>query len=301
MSHNADQFPIQNLVAQSAVAVQEMLDTILAIPRDSESRLLNAMRYASLGNGKRIRPFLAVQSGRLFDVPESQLLRSAAAIELIHCYSLIHDDLPAMDNDDMRRGKPSCHIKFDEATAILAGDALQAIAYEVLADPETHRNSDIRTALIKGLAVASGSRGMVEGQMIDLVSEHNVINVSTLTKMQRLKTGALISFSCESGAIIGGASDNAKTALLNFSYDLGLAFQITDDLLDELGSAEIMGKATQKDAAAGKATFVTLLGVKEAQNKAKLLIEQSITHLDIFGKKAAHLRSLAKFVVERQT
>ena len=301
MIHSADQLPIQNLVAQSAVAVTELLDRILAVPRDSESRLLNAMRYASLGNGKRIRPFLVVESGRLFDVPESQLLRSAAAIELIHCYSLIHDDLPAMDNDDMRRGKPSCHIKFDEATAILAGDALQAIAYEVLADPGTHPNSDVRTALIKGLAEASGSRGMVEGQMIDLLSEHNLIDVSTLTKMQRLKTGALISFSCESAAIIGGASDDAKNALLNFSYNLGLAFQITDDLLDELGSAEIVGKATQKDAAAGKATFVTLLGVIEAQNKAKLLIEQSLTHLDMFGKKAAHLRSLAKYVVERQT
>ena len=301
MIHSADQLPIQNLVAHSAVSVTELLDRILAVPRDSESRLLNAMRYASLGNGKRIRPFLVVESGRLFDVPESQLLRSAAAIELIHCYSLIHDDLPAMDNDDMRRGKPSCHIKFDEATAILAGDALQAIAYEVLADPGTHPNSEIRTALIKGLAAASGSRGMVEGQMIDLLSEHNLIDVSTLTKMQRLKTGALISFSCESAAIIGGASDDAKNALLNFSYNLGLAFQITDDLLDELGSAEIVGKATQKDAAAGKASFVTLLGVIEAQNKAKLLIEQSLTHLDMFGKKAAHLRSLAKYVVERQT
>lgn len=301
MSHSPDQLSIQNLVAQSAVAVQEILDKILAVPRDFESQLLNAMRYASLGNGKRIRPFLAVESGLLFDVPESQLLRTAAAIELIHCYSLIHDDLPAMDNDDMRRGKPSCHIKFGEATAILAGDALQAIAYEVLADPGTNPNSDIRTALIKGLAVASGSRGMVEGQMIDLLSEHSVINVSTLTKMQRLKTGALISFSCESGAIIGGASEEARKGLLNFSYDLGLAFQIKDDLLDELGSAEIMGKATQKDAAAGKATFVTLLGVKEAQNKAKLLIEQSISHLDIFGKKAAHLRSLAGYIVERET
>ena len=219
-----------------------------------------------------MRPFLTMESARLFGAPDKYSLRVGAAVELIHCYSLIHDDLPAMDDDDLRRGKPSCHIEFDEATAILAGDALQAAAFETLADPKTHPDAEVRIALIKALSIASGGKGMVGGQMIDLAAEHSNADMLTITRIQRLKTGALISFSCEAGAIIGRASIEERQALLDYAHDLGLAFQIVDDLLDVLGTSEDTGKATQKDEAAGKATFVSLLGVSEAQERALSLI-----------------------------
>ncbi|MBK19640.1 MAG: farnesyl-diphosphate synthase [Rhodospirillaceae bacterium] len=293
--------PLPEAMAEGAAAVEQILDEILTTPQGHEARLFEAMRYASLNGGKRLRPFLALESARLFDVPDDYALRAGVAVELIHCYSLIHDDLPAMDDDDLRRGKPSCHIAFDEATAVLAGDALQAVAFEILADPKTHPDAEVRNALIKGLAFASGGHGMVGGQMIDLAAEHSDADVSTITRMQRLKTGALISFSCEAGAIVGRASDDARQALLHYAHDLGLAFQIADDLLDVLGTAEDTGKATQKDEAAGKATFVSLLGVPEAQERAKLLVDQAIARLDMFGEKAAHLRAIANFVVERRT
>lgn len=293
--------PLPEAMAEGAAAVEQMLDEVLVAPQGHEARLFEAMRYASLDGGKRLRPFLTLECARLFDTPDSYSLRAGVAVELIHCYSLIHDDLPAMDDDDLRRGKPSCHIAFDEATAILAGDALQAIAFEILADSATHPDAEVRTALVKGLALASGGNGMVGGQMIDLAAEHSDADVSTITRMQRLKTGALISFSCEAGAIVGKASDEARQALLHYAHDLGLAFQIADDLLDVLGTAEDVGKATQKDEAAGKATFVSLLGVPEAQERAQLLIEQAIARLDMFGEKAAHLRAIANFVVKRRT
>lgn len=293
--------PLPEAMAEGAAAVEQILDEVLAAPQGHEARLFEAMRYASLDGGKRLRPFLTLECARLFDTPDSYSLRAGVAVELIHCYSLIHDDLPAMDDDDLRRGKPSCHIAFDEATAILAGDALQAIAFEILADSATHPDAEVRAALVKGLAIASGGNGMVGGQMIDLAAEHSDADVSTITRMQRLKTGALISFSCEAGAIVGKASDEARQALLHYAHDLGLAFQIADDLLDVLGTAEDVGKATQKDEAAGKATFVSLLGVPEAQERAQLLIEQAIARLDMFGEKAAHLRAIANFVVKRRT
>jgi farnesyl diphosphate synthase len=293
--------PLPEAMAEGAAAVEQILDEVLAAPQGHEARLFEVMRYASLDGGKRLRPFLTLECARLFDTPDSYSLRAGVAVELIHCYSLIHDDLPAMDDDDLRRGKPSCHIAFDEATAILAGDALQAIAFEILADSATHPDAEVRAALVKGLAIASGGNGMVGGQMIDLAAEHSDADVSTITRMQRLKTGALISFSCEAGAIVGRASDEARQALLHYANDLGLAFQIADDLLDVLGTAEDVGKATQKDEAAGKATFVSLLGVPEAQERAQLLIEQAIARLDMFGEKAAHLRAIAKFVVKRRT
>jgi len=293
--------PLPEAMAEGAAAVEQILDEVLAAPPGHEARLFEAMRYASLDGGKRLRPFLTLECARLFDTPDSYSLRAGVAVELIHCYSLIHDDLPAMDDDDLRRGKPSCHIAFDEATAILAGDALQAIAFEILADSTTHPDAEVRAALVKGLAIASGGHGMVGGQMIDLAAEHSDADVSTITRMQRLKTGALISFSCEAGAIVGRASDEARQALLHYAHDLGLAFQIADDLLDVLGTAEDVGKATQKDEAAGKATFVSLLGVPEAQERAQLLTEQAIARLDMFGEKAAHLRAIAKFVVKRRT
>ena len=291
---------LPDAMAEGAAEVELILNQILLGPKSDQEGLFKAMRYASLNGGKRLRPFLTMESARLFGAPDKYSLRVGAAVELIHCYSLIHDDLPAMDDDDLRRGKPSCHIEFDEATAILAGDALQAAAFETLADPKTHPDAEVRTALIKALSIASGGKGMVGGQMIDLAAEHSNADMFTITRIQRLKTGALISFSCEAGAIIGRASIEERQALLEYAYDLGLAFQIVDDLLDVLGTSEDTGKATQKDEAAGKATFVSLLGVSEAQERAELLIENAIERLDMFGKKAAHLRSIANFVVKRR-
>jgi farnesyl diphosphate synthase len=293
--------PLEHALSEGAAAVEEVLDSVLTVPEGPESRLFEAMRYSALASGKRLRPFLALASGRLCGAPDGRALRVGAAIELVHCYSLIHDDLPAMDDDDMRRGRPSCHVAFDEATAILAGDALLTLAFEVLASPATHPDGDVRSDLVRGLAAAAGAYGMVGGQMIDLLAEHTDADFAMITRIQRLKTGALIGFSCEAGAILGGAADDRRQALQRYAHDLGLAFQIVDDLLDALGSADDLGKATQKDAAAGKATFVSLLGVEEARRRAQLLSDQAISHLDIFGEKAAHLRAIAKFVIERRT
>ena len=287
-------------MAEWANVVEKFLNDILSPQEGRQEQLFGAMRYASLEGGKRLRPFLTLESARLFKAPEKYALRVGTAIELIHCYSLIHDDLPAMDDDDLRRGRPSCHVAFDEATAILAGDALQVLAFEILCDPETHPDANIRVELIKGLAVASGGLGMVGGQMIDLVSENSDVDLRTITKMQTLKTGALISFSCEAGAILGKASNEKKEALLKYAQDIGLAFQIADDLLDVLGTKEVTGKSTNKDGAAGKATFVSLLGVSESQKRAQFLTDRAIRRLDIFGDKAAHLKAIADFVVERR-
>ena len=287
-------------MAEWANVVEKFLNDILSPQESRQEQLFGAMRYASLEGGKRLRPFLTLESARLFKAPEKYALRVGTAIELIHCYSLIHDDLPAMDDDDLRRGRPSCHVAFDEATAILAGDALQVLAFEILCDPETHPDANIRVELIKGLAVASGGLGMVGGQMIDLVSENSDVDLRTITKMQTLKTGALISFSCEAGAILGKASNEKKVALLKYAQDIGLAFQIADDLLDVLGTQEVTGKSTNKDGAAGKATFVSLLGVSEAQKRAQFLTDRAIRRLDMFGDKAAHLKAIADFVVERR-
>ncbi|MEE8333965.1 MAG: polyprenyl synthetase family protein, partial [Alphaproteobacteria bacterium] len=206
-----------------------------------------------------------------------------------------------MDDDDLRRGQPTCHKEFDEATAVLAGDALQSLAFEVLAHPATHPSGNVRSDLVQALAIAAGGRGMAGGQMIDLLAGDDFPDVATIARMQRLKTGALIGFSCEAGAILGQAGDERRQALQHYAHDVGLAFQIADDLLDVLGSAEDIGKATQKDEAAGKVTFVSLLGVEKAQERARLLSDQAIGHLEIFGEKAEHLRAMAKFVIERRT
>jgi farnesyl diphosphate synthase len=293
--------PLADAMAEGAAAVDAVLDKFLAVPEGHEARLFEAMRHSTLGAGKRLRPFLVLASSRLCGVAETSALRVGAAVELIHCYSLVHDDLPAMDDDDMRRGKPSCHVAFDEATAILAGDALQTMAFEILADPETHQMGEVRCELVTALSRAAGGHGMVGGQMIDLLAEHSVADVATVTRLQRLKTGALISLSCEAGAILGRASVEVRQALHHYAHDLGLAFQIADDLLDALGDAKDVGKATGKDDAAGKATFVSLMGVEKAQQRARLLTAQAIEHLDIFGDKAQHLRDIATFVVERRT
>ncbi len=292
---------IKAALAENARNVDRMLDSLLPIHDDLESRLMEAVRYSCLSGGKRIRPFLVTTSSALFGVDEGSALRAAAAVEMVHCYSLIHDDLPAMDNDDMRRGMPTCHVKFDEATAILAGDALLTRAFGVLSDPATHGDAKVRSDLVCELARAAGREGMVGGQMLDLLAEQHELKMPEVTRLQRMKTGALIAFSCEAGAILGKASDSARHALRHYAHDLGLAFQIVDDLLDVEGDAAEVGKKTGKDKDAGKATFVSLLGIEQARAQAEMLAEQAANHLEIFAETADPLRSLARFVVNRRS
>lgn len=287
-------------MTETAGAVTDLLDRLLPTSDGPESRVYEAMRYGTLNGGKRFRPFLAVASAELFDVPQAQALRVGAAVELVHCYSLVHDDLPAMDDDALRRGQPTAHIKYDEATAILAGDALQALAFEVLAAPETHPRSRVCCDLVRSLAIAAGAPGMIGGQMMDLQAENMTMDIGTITRLQQMKTGALIAFSCESGAILGAAMATERHALHAYAHDLGLAFQIQDDLLDIEGDSKTTGKAVQKDQAAGKATFVSILGVERARKQAKILADQAIAHLDLFGKKAELLALAAHFVVMRR-
>ena len=292
---------LNDALADTAAKVEKFLDQLLGVEDATEHRLNEAIRYATLDGGKRLRPFLVMQSASLFGVGERSALRTGAALELIHCYSLVHDDLPAMDDDDLRRGKPTVHKEFDEATAILTGDALQPLAFEVLAHPETHSNANVRVDLIAALAHASGAHGMVGGQMIDLQAETATFNIGQITRLQRLKTGELIAYACEAGAILGQAPNKAHEALRRYAHDLGLAFQIADDLLDVEGSVEEVGKAVNKDEDAGKATFVSILGVEQARSQANRLVEQAIAHIALFGDKADLLCQAAKFVVERKS
>ena len=287
-------------LAESARAVAAMLDRLLPPVEALEGRLIDAMRYATLGGGKRVRPFMVASSAQLFNVSETAALRVAAAIEMVHCYSLVHDDLPAMDDDNLRRGQPTCHVKFDEATAILAGDALLTMAFEVLADPDTHADPRVCCELVSTLARAAGMNGMVGGQMLDLMAEDDDLDMMAITRLQRLKTGALIEFSCEAGAVLGKAPEPARAALRAYAHDVGLAFQIVDDLLDVEGDEAEVGKKTGKDAEAGKATFVSLLGVERARSQAEMLTEQAVQHLDPFREAADPLRDLARFVFNRR-
>jgi farnesyl diphosphate synthase len=286
---------------ETADAVEQLLDSLIVLPEGREARVVEAMRYSTFAGGKRLRPFLVIASADLFAVRREQSLRVAAAVEMVHTYSLVHDDLPCMDDDDLRRGKPSAHIQFDEATAVLAGDGLLTQAFEVLADEKTSHHAGIRTELVLSLARAAGSHGMVGGQMMDLLTEHIEVDVGEITRLQQLKTGALIAFACEAGAILGKADDHERHALHAFAHDLGLAFQITDDLLDAEGSAERLGKKVGKDKDRGKATYVSLLGLDGAHQQAKLLAEQAATHLAPFGPRAELLRDLAIFVINRGT
>lgn len=290
-------------LAFAAQSVERTMDRLLPSGDEGEARLFEAMRYSSLGGGKRLRAFFVLAGATLFKVAALPALRTASAIEFIHAYSLIHDDLPAMDDDDLRRGKPSCHRQFDEATAILAGDALQALAFEVLAHDETHGDPAVRMALVAELARATGAHGMVGGQMLDLLAEQQSgeRSIGAITRLQRLKTGALISFSCTAGAILGKASDHPRMALQAYAHDLGLAFQIADDLLDVEGNVVELGKTPGKDIVAGKATFVSILGVKRARAQAEMLARQAAAHLDSFGEAADLLRQAANFVIARRT
>ncbi len=287
-------------LADAARITEAALEVLLPKSRDPETRLFDAMRYAALGGGKRLRPFLALSSARLFGVNQDCAARVAAAIECVHSYSLAHDDLPCMDDDDMRRGKPSTHRQFDEATAILAGDALLTLAFEVLSDGGVHEDPNVRCELVRCLAVASGPHGMVGGQMLDLESERKTLAIGVITRLQQLKTGALIAFACESGAILGRASPRHRHALHAYAHDFGLAFQITDDLLDIEGDAGFMGKTAGKDQAAAKSTLISLLGPERAREQAEILSDQAVKHLDLFDEKADLLRAAARFAIDRR-
>lgn len=280
-------------------AIDQRFDRLLTVPEDTRAPLFKAMRHAAIGGGKRMRPLLVVASCDLFDVPRERALRVALAIECIHVYSLIHDDLPCMDDDDMRRGKPTVHKAFDEATAVLAGDSLHDFAYDLLSHEDTHHDPFIRIDLIRALTAASGALGMAGGQMMDLVAEHTAYDLGGVTRLQQLKTGALIGFCLEAGAIMGDVPEAERTPLRGYARDLGLAFQIADDLLDVEGSEEKAGKALRKDESAGKATFVSLLGIERARTQARMLIDQAIEHLAHFDHRADLLRAIARFAVER--
>ena len=282
-----------------AADMDRQFDLLLPIPDDSRRRLFEAMRHASMGGGKRLRPLLVMASCALFNVDERAALRVATAIECIHVYSLVHDDLPAMDDDDLRRGKPTVHKAFDEATAILAGDSLHALAFEILADEATHSDPFVRAELVLELARASGPDGMAGGQMMDLEAEGATYDLQTVTRLQQLKTGALIGFCLEAGAIMGRLPPEGRTSLRGYARDVGLAFQIADDLLDVEGDEAAAGKALHKDEAAGKATFVTLLGLDRAKVQARALVDQAIEHLSGFGGEADLLREIARYTVER--
>jgi farnesyl diphosphate synthase len=284
---------------QVSLDVDQAFDRLLAVPNDARAKLYEAMRHAAIGGGKRLRPLLVRASADLFQVDRLPALRAGLAIECIHVYSLVHDDMPCMDDDDLRRGKPTVHRAFDEATAVLAGDSLHALAFEVLADTETHADPFVRAELIAELARAAGPAGMAGGQMMDLAAETTTFDLPTVTRLQQLKTGALISFCLEAGAILGHVPPEGRKPLRAFARDIGLAFQIADDLLDVESSAEVAGKAVGKDAAAGKATFVSLLGVERARQQAAMLVDQAIGHLGHYGAEAGLLRAIARYVVER--
>ncbi len=292
---------------------EDLLDRLLAeTPNQGghprPKRLLDAMRYASLNGGKRFRPFLVVATSALFDVPRRQALMVGAALECVHCYSLVHDDLPAMDDDDLRRGHPTAHKAFDEATAILAGDGLLTFAFEILGRPETHPDAAVRIALVIALASGAGLEGMVGGQMLDLAAEGRfgdgkpqTLDETAIKTLQAMKTGALLKFACIAGGILGEASSAERAALERYGSALGQAFQIADDLLDVEGDSATLGKATAKDAEAGKATLVGILGVERAKDRLKELVAEAEVALAPFGARAGILKESARFVAERKS
>ena len=286
-------------LAQLAADIDAAFARLIPVPDDARRRLAEAMRYAAIGGGKRLRPYLVVATAGLYGVGRDHALRAALAIEAIHVYSLIHDDLPCMDDDLLRHGKPTVHRAFDEATAVLAGDSLLAFAFELLGDPVTSGDPFIRAELVTTLACASGLNGMAGGQMMDIIAENSQFDLQTITRLQQLKTGALLASAVEMGAILGKVPAEGRTHLRGYARDIGLAFQIVDDLLDHEGDEAAAGKALRKDAGAGKQTFVSLLGPVRAREQAGLLIEQAIAHLGQYGPEADSLRALARYVVER--
>ena len=286
-------------LARIAREIDAGFDTVLPLPADGRARLVEAMRYAAIGGGKRIRPLLLTATSEIYGVAREPALRASLAIEAIHVYSLIHDDLPCMDDDALRHGKPTVHRAFDEATAVLAGDALHALAFELLADPATSGDPFTRIELVATLGAASGASGMAGGQMLDIAADETTFDLHGVTRLQQLKTGALLGAAVEMGMILGRLPPEGRAPLRGFARDIGLAFQIVDDLLDHEGDAEAAGKALRKDAVAGKQTFVSLLGADRARSQAHALVEQAIEHLGQHGSEADLLRALARYIVER--
>ena len=285
---------------ETADRINVALDALLPRAQGSEARLMEAIRYAALAGGKRLRPFFTLEAGRIFDADEGSLMRAAVAIECVHTYSLIHDDLPCMDDDDLRRGRPTLHRAFDEATALLAGDALLTFAFEILAEPATHPDAQMRGLLITGLAKAAGAQGMVAGQVADMAGADIGSDLIAVTRMNRLKTGALINFARDAGALIGCASEAERTALSRYAHDIGLAFQMVDDILDAEGVVRDTGKAVGKDKARGKVNFVTVLGVDATRERVGMLASQAKHHLSLFGARAEVLVDAVDFIVRRR-
>ena len=290
---------LQNALAQIATDIDREFAMLLASPGDARDPLYAAMRHAAIGGGKRLRPLLVVATSSLFHVGRDVALRVGTAVEAIHVYSLVHDDLPCMDDDDLRHGKPTLHRAYDEATAVLAGDSLHALAFEILSNSGTHSDPFVRSELIATLAMASGPDGMAGGQMMDLEAEKTTFDLPTVTRLQALKTGALIAASVEMGAILGHVPSEGRTNLRGYARDIGLAFQIADDILDVEGDPELAGKALHKDADAGKGTFVSLMGLDRAKQQAEMLVKQAVGQLSSYGQEADLLRAIANYITQR--
>ena len=290
---------LHDSLTQIAADIDQEFDALLKLPGDARDRLYAAMRHAAIGGGKRLRPLLVTATAALFHVDRAVAVRVGTAVEAIHVYSLVHDDLPCMDDDDMRRGKPTVHRAFDDATAVLAGDSLHALAFEILASPQTHPDPFVRGELVSTLALASGPEGLAGGQMMDIEAENATFDLQTVMRLQALKTGALIAASVEMGAILGHIPTEGRTHLRGYARDIGLAFQIADDILDVEGDPELAGKALQKDADAGKGTFVSLMGLERAKQQAEMLVAQANEHLSCYGTEANLLRAIANYITER--
>ena len=294
--HRVESADLQMESARVSYAVDRLFEHYLGDPGDGRDRLFAAMRYAGIGGGKRLRPLLTMAAARLFGMDEERSIRVGAAIEAIHVYSLIHDDLPCMDDDDLRRGKPTVHKAFDDATAVLAGDCFHDLAFEILSDVATHEDPFVRAELVLELARASGPHGMAGGQMLDLDAEGETLDLGAISRLQQLKTGALIEYAVEAACIMGRIEPRARTPYRGYARAIGLAFQIADDLLDHGGDEAVAGKKLHKDADAGKATFVSLMGEERARQQCTMLVRQAIEHLGDHGVEADLLRAIAHFV-----
>jgi farnesyl diphosphate synthase len=291
--------PLQAALERIAREVDSLFDAVLTVPDDAHAPLVEAMRYAAIGGGKRLRPLLVTAVADMYGVDRDCAIRTGVALECIHVFSLIHDDLPCMDDDELRHGKLTTHRAFDEATAVLAGDALQSLAFELLASPQASGDPFVRSELVLVLARASGHTGMAGGQMMDIAAETRQFDLHTITRLQQMKTGALLAAAVEMGAILGKVGPEGRAHLRLFARDIGLAFQICDDLLDFEGDEDKAGKALRKDVDQGKQTFLTLLGPERAREQAQMLVNQAIGHLASHGDEAELLRAIARFIVER--